>query len=85
MKPRSFSCRIRDICPDASRFGSLQRCARKDTDTSFMAALTVLWRILDLLVAPNWFLCTDAKNDETSIVFSPCGILSRNLFLMHVC
>ena len=50
-----------------------------------MAALTVLWRSLGLRVVPNGFLCTDAVNDDNRIVFSPCGIPSRNLFVMPVC
>ena len=37
-----------------------------------MAALTVLWRILDLFVGPNWFLCTDDTNDDTRVFLSPC-------------
>ena len=50
-----------------------------------MVALTVPWRILDFLIATNWFLCTDAVNDDTKIVFFPFEILSRNLFVMPVC
>ena len=50
-----------------------------------MASLIVLWRILYFFVVPKLFLCADAVNDETNIVFSPCGVLSMNLFLMIVC
>ena len=50
-----------------------------------MVDLTVSWRILGLRVAPNWFLCTDAENNDTVVVFSPCVIPSRNLFVTLVC
>ena len=40
---------------------------------------------MGLRIAPNWFLCADAANDDTGIVFYPCGIPSRNLFVMPVC
>ena len=36
-------------------------------------------------VAPNWFLHTDAANDDTMIVFYPCGIPYRSVFVMPVC
>ena len=38
-----------------------------------------------LRVVPNWFLHTDAVNDDTSIVFSPCGIPSSNFSVIYVC
>ena len=75
---------IRDLFPDSSIVGSPQRCVQKDVDTSDMEALTVLWWSLCLRVAPNWFLCTDAATDDTSIVFSPYGIPSRNFSVMYV-
>ena len=67
------------------RVGYPQRCVWKDLDTSYAAALTVLWRSLGLRVAPNWFLHTDAANEDTMIFFSPCGIPPRNVFVMAVC
>ena len=70
--------RLRDLYPDAYRVGSPQRCVQKDIDTSDTSDLTVLWRSFGLHVAPNWFLCTDSVNDDTRIVFFPCGIPSRN-------
>ena len=45
----------------------------------------VPWRSLVLRTALNWFLHTDALNDDTRIVFSPFWIPSRNLFVMPVC
>ena len=83
--PHTFICRIRYLCSDVSRARSPQRCVRKDVDTSNTAALTVLWKSLDLLVAPNWFLYTDTVNDYTRIFLYSCGIPSNNLFLMPVC
>ena len=83
--PHSCRCRIRHICPDASRVRTPWRCVQKDTDTSETASLTVLWRSLDLFVVPNWFLCTDVSNDDTRILLSTCGIPYRNLFLMTMC
>ena len=83
--PCSFRCRLMDLCLDASRVGSPQRCVRKDVDTSDNAAMTVPWRILGLCVAPKWFICTDAMNDEKIILFSLYGIPSSNLFVMPVC
>ena len=40
---------------------------------------------MGLRVAPNCFLRTGSDNYDTSIVFSPCGIPSSNLFVMLVC
>ena len=67
-----------------SKIGSPRRCVYKDTDTSNTATLGVPWRSLYFLVAPKWFLCTDAANENKGIVFYPCGIPYRNLFLMLV-
>ena len=39
-----------------------------------MADLTVLWRSVCFFVVTNWFLCTDAANDDTMIVLCSCGI-----------
>ena len=50
-----------------------------------MAALAVIWRILDFFVVPNLFICTDAANDNTKIVLFSCGIPYRNLFFMPMC
>ena len=83
--PCSFRCSLRELFPDASRLGSPRRCVRKDEDTSDTAALTVPWRSFCLHVAPNWFIRTDAENDDTSIFLCTCGILSSNLFLVPVC
>ena len=58
--PHICCFRIRDLFPDASRVRSPQRCIRKDIYTSDMVALTAMWRSLDFLVAPNWFLLIDA-------------------------
>ena len=74
-----------DICPDMSRVGSPQICIRKDTDTSDTSALMVMSRNLDFFVAPNWFLYTDAANDDTRVFMYPCGIPYSSLFLMPVC
>ena len=78
-------CGLRGLCPDASRVGSPQRRIWKDVDTSDTTALAFLWRSLGLRVAKNWFLHTDAENDDTMIVFSPCGIPSSIFFMMPVC
>ena len=74
-----------ELCSDAYRFRSPQRCVQKDVDTSDTEALTVTWSSLGLTVAPNYFLRTDTTNDDTMIVFSTCGIPFSNFFLMHVC
>ena len=49
-----------------------------------MADLTVTWRSICFLVFPNWFIRTDATNDDTRIVFCACGIPSRHLSVIPV-
>ena len=83
--PRSSCCIIRDIFPGVSRVRLPRRYIQKDADTSDEAILTVPWRGLDLFIVPNWFLCTDFSNDDTRIVLSPCGIMSRNFFFLPMC
>ena len=55
-------------------------CVWKDVDTFNMATFMVSWRSLVVRVAPNWFICTDAANDDTRIIFSSCGVTSRIFF-----
>ena len=50
-----------------------------------MADLTVSWRSLGLRVVLNWFLRTDAANDDTRIILYTCGITYRNFSVMPVC
>ena len=66
------------------RVGLPQRFFQKGAYISNVVALTVFGRSLDFLVAPNWFLCTDATNYNTRIFLYPCGIPSRNLFSVPV-
>ena len=56
-----------------------------DIDTSDTSYLMVSWRCLGLCVVSNWFLFTDAANDDTRIVFSLFGIPSMNFSVMPVC
>ena len=65
--------------------GLLQRCTRKGVDTSNMEDLTVPWRTIIFLVVPNWFLCTEAANDDTRIVLCSCEIPPRNLYAIPEC
>ena len=65
-----------------SMVGSPQRCVQKDLYTSDTSDLTITWRILGSRVVTNWFLRTNDENDDTRIVFSPCGIPSRNFFMI---
>ena len=39
---------------------------------------------MNLFVAKNWFLRTDAENDDTRNIFYPCGIPYRNLLVISV-
>ena len=82
--PRSCCCRLRELSPDASRFGSPGMCVRKDVDTFNTETFIVSWRSLGVRVAPNWFICTDAENDDTRIVFSTCGIMFK-IFSLCLC
>ena len=50
-----------------------------------MEALTVLWRILDFFFVPNWFLCADSTNDDTSVVLALCWSPSRNFSSTSPC
>ena len=68
-----------------SRIGSLQRSIQKDADTSDMVYLTVLWRSVDFFVLKNWFLCTNAANDNTSVVVASFWILSKIVSLTPAC
>ena len=68
-----------DFLTAAYRVGLFQIVFQKDSDTSDKAALNVPWRILAFFVVPNWFLCTDTVNDETSLFLDPCSIPSNNL------
>ena len=68
-----------------SRVRSIQRCIRKDAYKSVTADSNVPWRSLDIFIVPNWFLYTDAVNEDIRIVLSPYGIPSINLFLMPAC
>ena len=63
----------------------LQRCVRKDADTSDMADLTVPWRSICFLVVPNCFFCTDAANNDTRVVLCSCGIPPKNFSVMPEC
>ena len=47
-----------------------------------MADLTVPWRIICFLVVTDWFLCTEAANDDMRIVLCSCGTPPRNLSAM---
>ena len=67
------------------RAGSPQSFIRKDVDTTDTAVFMVTWRSVGLSVAPNWFLCTDAANDDTVIIFYPCGVPSKNFCDTCVC
>ena len=40
------------------------------------------WIILCFSVVPNWFLSTDAANDDAMIVLCSCGILPKNFSVM---
>ena len=51
--PHSFCCRIKDLCHDAYRVEFPRRCVQKDSDTSNMTALTVLWSCLGIFFATN--------------------------------
>ena len=59
----SHSClySMRDFWTDMSMAGYLQKSILKDADKSDTAALAVMWRILVLLLVPNWFHCTDVS------------------------
>ena len=50
-----------------------------------MVYLTVTWRSVDLFVVPNWFICTDAANDDTSVVLAMFWIPSRNFSSIPAC
>ena len=50
-----------------------------------MAALTVTWRILDLFVVPNWFICTDTAKYDTSVVLAPCWSPFSNFYFVSAC
>ena len=62
-----------------------QGCVCKNADTSDMADLAVLWRSIYFFVVPNWFLCTDAANDDTMIVLCSCGIPFKHLSMIPEC
>ena len=50
-----------------------------------MADLTVPWRNISFLVVPNWFLRTEAANDDTRIFLCTCGIPPSNSSVMPEC
>ena len=84
-KPLSCLRNIKDVLPEESRVGLLRRYVYKDEDTSDIEYLTVPWRSVCFLVVLNWFLCTDAANDNTSIVLCSCGIPPKHFSVMPEC
>ena len=62
--------------------GLIQRCFRKESDTSDMADLTVPWRSIFFLVVTNWFLCNEVANDDTRTILCSCGTPPKTLSAM---
>ena len=43
------------------------------------------WRSVAIFVLKNWFLCTDATNDDAIVVLATCWSLSNNIYSTPAC